>query len=438
MSPGDVREQTVLLVEDDPLHVLLTSAAVSESSAQPNLEVVQDAPMALAFLRNEAPFEAAPRPDLVLLDVNLPGTSGHEFLVQIQSEEAFENIPVIMLSSSVEASDVEHALASGATGYLSKSPTFQGFLVVARAVDAALATDDSGATTAKPQGPRVLIVEDDPLAARLVVEVLHQVWDDAVDIVHVESLDEIDPDVVVSWANCALVDLCLPDAEGLEAVARLRVLNPGLAQIVLTSRVDEELAVEALAAGAQDYLVKGRIDPQLLGRAIRYAIERKSLEAQLAHAAFHDPLTGIANRSRFREVLAAAWARSAREEGALAVFFLDLDGFKVINDDYGHEAGDDLLVAVSAALLETIRVVDTVARFGGDEFVVLCENVTGAQEAREIAHRLQQAVAASTAASGAQVTASIGFALADEATGSPHELLRCADAAMYAARAGTR
>src|SRR5437588_5158538 len=170
---------------------------------------------------------------------------------------------------------------------------------------------------------------------------------------------------------------------------------------------------------------------------IRDITERKAAEEAMLHQAFHDALTELPNRALFLDRLGQALARRGRHGSLTAVLFLDLDRFKWINDSLGHAAGDQLLVQVAARLTSATRSGDSVARFGGDEFVVLCDELEGEWEARAIAERLDAALGDHFGVEGRDmtVTASIGIVTTASASGATADsLLRDADAAMYRAK----
>ena len=166
--------------------------------------------------------------------------------------------------------------------------------------------------------------------------------------------------------------------------------------------------------------------------------ERKLLEEKLAHQAFHDPLTDLPNRSLFLDRVDHALKRARRRGDRVAVLFMDLDNFKVINDSLGHEVGDELLVAVAGRLSSCLRPVDTAARLGGDEFVVLLEDVEDAEEATRVATRIEGSLRAPFWVGGHNlfVTTSVGVALGGGNGDRSSDLLRNADLAMYRAKEG--
>lgn len=182
-----------------------------------------------------------------------------------------------------------------------------------------------------------------------------------------------------------------------------------------------------------------RAEVELLERArdlAAIAIERDRFEAQLEHQALHDVLTGLPNRSLLLDRIDRALARTRRHGVDVAVLFIDLDNFKVINDSMGHGAGDRLLQEVADRFRQSVRGDDTVGRFGGDEFVVVCEDVGGETGAVAVAEELADALARPVIIDGAEVhvSASIGITLTHRADTDPHLLIRDADAAMYRAK----
>jgi diguanylate cyclase (GGDEF)-like protein len=282
---------------------------------------------------------------------------------------------------------------------------------------------------------RVLLVEDNPGDARLVRELLELGWDGELSLHHVTTLAEAAVHVAAGDAGCVLLDLSLPDAQGLEALDALREASPELPIVVLSGLSDEMTALRAVQAGAQDYLIKGRADEGMLARSIRYAVERKRSESQLLHQALHDPLTDLPNRALFLDRVSVALARCERLDTLVAVLAVDLDRFKVVNDSLGHGTGDELLVSVAGRLRACLPSTLTLARFGGDEFTILSEDMLDKAEALAIADQVTAALAEPFQLGDADMhlTASIGIALASDGKDAA-ALVRDADAAMHRAK----
>ena len=179
-----------------------------------------------------------------------------------------------------------------------------------------------------------------------------------------------------------------------------------------------------------------RNEPPLFFGVFLDVTDRKRMEAELERLALYDPLTGLPNRALFSDRLSHTIERRGRKQ-ATAVYFLDVDRFKRINDSLGHSAGDEVLREVAARIERTLRPEDTVARFGGDEFTVLCESVGGVLEAVGVADRLQREIAQPLRAGGAELrlSASIGIAIAEPGDDPDvSRLVEDADAAMYRAK----
>jgi diguanylate cyclase (GGDEF)-like protein len=282
---------------------------------------------------------------------------------------------------------------------------------------------------------RILIAEDSDAYAQLVSTMLQEGLGAGAETVHCRSLSSACENLLEQHFDLVLLDLSLPDAHKLEALEAVQVAAPSVPVVVLTGTDDPALGIEAVQAGAQDFLAKRSADAELLARAVRYAIERKRSEVRLAEQALQDSLTGLPNRLLLLDRLKIALARAKRRPTSVAVLFLDLDRFKTINDSLGHEAGDQVLLEIAGRLRAGLRPSDTVARFGGDEFLILCEELASDVEAVRVAERARQAIRAPimVAGQGMSVGGSVGIAYANE-TATAHELVRQADAAMYRAK----
>ncbi len=173
-----------------------------------------------------------------------------------------------------------------------------------------------------------------------------------------------------------------------------------------------------------------------IGAHLGRLLERRRAHEQLEHLALHDGLTGLPNRLLFLDRLQHAIARLGRSSRRVAVYFMDLDGLKDVNDTLGHAAGDELLCAIARRLTALVRPEDTIARLGGDEFTLLCENVADADEAKAIARRIVEGVSRPIAIRGVEFdsSVSVGMSVVDDPATGPEDVLRDADAAMYAAK----
>ncbi len=290
------------------------------------------------------------------------------------------------------------------------------------------------------QGPeepaRVLLIEDDARSAILIGEILRGAWDEGLVLTRTRRLADATQELLDRGSMCVLLDLSVAAEDPIDAVEQLRIAAPDVPLIVLAERGDEQLAVDAIRHGAQDYLVKSEVYPALLLRTIRHAVERKRSEVRLVHQALHDPLTGLPNRALFLDRLGVALDRSRRTNASVAVLFVDVDNFKEINDSLGHSAGDRLLTELAARLRTMLRPMDTVSRFGGDEFTLLFEDLSSEREVVLIAERITQAMGRPIRLEQgeAAVTVSIGIATVTDPTIPPETVIREADAAMYRAK----
>ena len=232
--------------------------------------------------------------------------------------------------------------------------------------------------------------------------------------------------------SCVILDRGAQGGDVLGPVGRFGAAHPDLPVVVIGHEAEPELAAAVVQAGAQDYLPAPELDASRLERAIRHGIDRQRTRSQLRHFALHDQLTGVPNRTLFAERLGEALARP----GGVAVLFVDVDDFKRLNDNLGHSGGDAALRATARRLLDVVRPGDTVARFGGDEFTILCENVVDDAAALDVASRIVEVIAKPLVIEGAELVlrASVGVATDLCGGAEPDRLLRDADEAMYAAK----
>jgi diguanylate cyclase (GGDEF)-like protein len=287
---------------------------------------------------------------------------------------------------------------------------------------------------------RVLLIEDNPGDERLVREALRD--SPGILVVSADRLESGMERLAAEKVDGVLLDLSLPDSQGLDSVLKVRQREAEVPIVVLTGLDDEETAVQALHAGAQDYMVKNQLNPRLLAHTLRYAIERKRLDDRVYFQATHDDLTGLPNRALFRDRLQHALARAERNKDEVrgqpltAVLLLDLDHFKTVNDTRGHAAGDVVLQAVAQRLQENLRKGDTIARLGGDEFAILIEGFTAGGDPAVIAQKILQSLEKPIVADGEEfcIGTSIGISLYPADGEDGESLTKHADIALYRAK----
>jgi diguanylate cyclase (GGDEF)-like protein/PAS domain S-box-containing protein len=417
----------------------------------------------------------------------------------------------------------------------------------------------------------ILLIEGNPEDAQSLREMLNEQVERSVDMTHVESMTEAETLLAEHAFDIILLDLGLPDAQGLEAVRRTHAAAPRIPLVVLTGLGDESLGANAVQEGAEDFLIKGQIKNRGLVRALRYAIERrhmeealfaekeraqvtldcigdavistdaagnvafmnataerltgwsqqeaegrpigevfhildadtreitpnrmelaiaenrtvhlpvncnlirrdgsevsiedsaapihdregrdagavivfhdvsaaKEIQLEIAHAAHHDTLTGLPNRLLLIDRVNQAIAFALRHNNKVAMLFLDLDGFKHVNDSLGHSTGDALLKSIAVRLVECVRRADTVSRTGGDEFVVLLSDLEQMKEVTDLATRMLQTVANPHSIDNhdLHITTSIGVSIYPDDGLDAATLIKNADTAMYQAKDGGR
>ena len=236
--------------------------------------------------------------------------------------------------------------------------------------------------------------------------------------------------------DAIILDLQLPDAKGLDAVRSIHSRYPNRAIVVMTSDDDQSLAQQAMLLGAQDYLVKGACNGDVIWRSLRHSIERKRFEQRIERMAKFDTLTGLANRNLCLERLCQLLASLQRYGGEGALLFLDLDKFKWVNDNLGHDNGDLMLQEIAKRLTMCVRQGDIVARIGGDEFIILLERIRHPIFASQIAQKLIDVCNLPVQIDNQDiyVGASIGITTLGGEKLEPEKAIKQADLAMYRAK----
>jgi two-component system, cell cycle sensor histidine kinase and response regulator CckA len=288
----------VLLVEDSPTDRLLALSALAQARIINVVNTVENGIDAMHYLRREGVFSHVKRPDLVLLDLNLPKKDGREVLAEMKADPLLRFIPVVVMTSSSDTGDIVHAYDLYANGYISKPVGAQQFTEALGAIgsywfEVVTLPDVSAIQHLVQSGPtqamsvpgvhdvvNVLLIEDSPSDALLVCDDIERSAFQFETTV-VSRLAEAREHVRVKPCDLILTDLGLSETRGLETYRAVRALAAGLPVIVFTGRDDEHLGMQALREGAQDYLVKGQLGARTVARSIRYALEKAEVQAQL-------------------------------------------------------------------------------------------------------------------------------------------------------------
>ena len=299
-----LRAVEILLVEDSPTDRLIAVEALDQAMIVNNLHIVEDGVEAMAFLRREGTYAATARPDLILLDLNLPRKDGREVLIEIKNDQVLKFIPVVVLTTSDTEEDVISSYGHHANSFIKKPIDFPRFAEIIRSIGdywfqiVALPPEEAVRRAARADRPRppvppvgvgrtlrVLLVEDDPTSVLLVRELLRDSTMADCEIESVSRLQDLRNRPDLETFDVVLTDLGLPDSQGIETYRHVRSCVAGRPVIVLTGLDDEATGLDALRQGAQDYLVKGELTGRALARAVRYAVDKTSIEAQLRQIA---------------------------------------------------------------------------------------------------------------------------------------------------------
>jgi diguanylate cyclase (GGDEF)-like protein len=284
---------------------------------------------------------------------------------------------------------------------------------------------------------RVLMIDDDRLLFRLVQAHFKHFRTGAYELDWSETYEHgLDRLLTGAYAVC-LLDFRLGDRDGLQLIREASERGCRTPVVFLTAESSENIDIQAMEAGALDYLVKAEITPRSLERSLRYALKLGETLEALRRIATRDELTGLLNRREYDRILAEEEERARRFGHPLGLVIIDIDHFKAINDTHGHSAGDEVLKELALRLAGAIRTVDRVARVGGEEFALVLVQTDG-PAALEVARRAISAVAENPVPAGnglvLEVTASAGVASLPSDAATAAELFAAADKALYAAK----
>jgi two-component system, cell cycle response regulator len=440
----------VLVVDDIPANVKLLEARLS---AEYFAVLTAHSPIeALAILQDE-------QVDVVLLDVMMPGMNGFEVCRRIKSSPRTMHVPVIMVTALDQTADKVQGLEAGADDFLTKpvddialitrvknltrlkSLNDELMLRAATASDIGLLPGAASDGEAAHTPGRVLLVEDIDQAARRVLgalDGLHEV--DVEADLHAALLK-----VAANPYDLLIVSLAMQTGDGLRLCSQVRSLERtrNLPIIMLVHPGDDARLLRGLDMGVNDYLTRP-IDRHELVARVRTQIRRKRhadhLRNQLDQSvefAITDALTGLHNRWHMERHLAALAARAKLGRCPLSVLIADIDRFKLVNDTYGHAAGDNVLREFAARLRRHTRGVDLACRLGGEEFMIIMPETT-LSKAGQVGERLRDCIAAEpfhvSPQTRKRLTASVGIATLERSDDSVEAVLQRADGALYAAK----
>lgn len=286
----------------------------------------------------------------------------------------------------------------------------------------------------------ILIVEDSEDDAELLLLELRR-GGYAPQFERVETPEALDEALGRKSWDIIVSDYTMPRFNGLHALKLAQEKGKDIPFIIVSGTIGEEVAVAAIKAGAHDYLIKGKLARLLPAierelREVHMRQERREAEATIHRLAYTDPITGLPNRARFRELVQGAIISGQHEQRPVALLLMDLDHFKDVNDTLGHDRGDSLLQQVGLRLRSVLFAPDVVARLGGDEFGILLPQLSASDDARHVIKKLHDCLDVPFMIDGVLiiVEASIGVAIMPEHADSADTLLQRADIAMYRAK----
>ncbi len=283
---------------------------------------------------------------------------------------------------------------------------------------------------------KILFIDREHGEYLLIADILSQVRMVKYQLVWCDQLDTALTQILSNEFDVVLLDFYWGDMSARDLLNAAKVQANKTPIIIMTDEMEIEVDRDVIRTGASDYLIKGQINHQLLERTLRYAIERKQTEIYLARLAHYDQLTDIPNRILFRDRLEHVIHLANRDKTSFALLFIDLNGFKQVNDNFGHDAGDAIIRICAERLNSCMRRSDSVARMGGDEFTLLLSHIENHTDVAHIAEKIIALISEPAEINGYEVVVgcSIGIAIYPQAGRDAESLLKNADMAMYKAK----
>jgi two-component system cell cycle response regulator len=401
------------------------------------------------------------RPDIILLDVMMPGMDGFETCRRLKADPVTRHIPVVLVTALDGREDKIKGLEAGADDFVTKP--IDDLILFARVKSLVrlksvmdelrereesgrrMGVDTGGAGRLRGSGGRILIVDDSTVQAERMVEQLSQ-----------EHRPVVERDTAAALiaargpVDLMIVNVSSAEFDGLRFVAQVRSTEASrrVPVLAVVDPADRPRLVKALELGVNDILPKP-VDPEELSARTRTQVRRKRytdfLKEKLDYSlemAVTDALTGLHNRRYMTGQLDAMMVRSAQGGEGVAVLMLDIDHFKVVNDSFGHDAGDEVLQEFAVRLATNVRAIDLPCRLGGEEFVVIMPGAS-LEAAARVADRIRRDVASQPfpimgGAESLTITVSIGVSASGDAHDTPDALLKRADQGVYEAKAQGR
>ncbi len=444
---------SILVVDDVPANLKLLAAKLQ--SEYYDVLMAKDGFEALDLAQQK-------KPDLILLDVMMPGIDGFETCKRMKADKDISHIPVIMVTALSEQADRVRGLEAGADEFLTKPINDTSlFLRVKSLVRVKVLLDElrmrdqtalqlgisaENAFVSDVTGSRILLVDDDPVQTRQMTGKLNEEF-------HVTAIDDVS--IVMEQAahgnfDLVLVSTLLSETDGLRLAMQIKGLEEirHVPVLILVDEDDTRSMTKGLEMGINDYL-RVPVDKNELVARVRTQVRRKRYQEALRanyqqsiSMAITDNLTGLYNRHYLSTHLSNLVANISKNNKPLSLVIMDMDHFKQVNDTYGHDAGDLCLKQLAKMILDVCRSSDLVARFGGEEFVVLLPE-TDAAEAFQTAERIRKRIESTPfvfQSTQLQKTISLGvstltaFSLSASVEESSTQLLKRADDALYKAK----